>query len=150
MTDSEIQALLKAAEFAGISTSRLTAVNPFQMQGGVAETMQAAIEATNPIQAARWRGEANPTVRLDVAAAKAGVAPMTNGAHQQLMETDADYAVSVKQAQAKREAELLAEFEQKALELRGGREFSNEPTGRWATWTKQQSALKTAMNEGAN
>ncbi len=120
------------------------------MQGGVAETMQAAIEATNPIQAARWRGEANPTVRLDVAAAKAGVAPLTNGAHQQLMETDADYAVSVKQAQAKRESELLAEWEAKALEMRSGRELSNAPTGRWARWQTEQAALKTSMNEGAN
>ena len=145
MKEHEIKVLLEAAQALKKDPSTLKAENPFLMKGAVAEALQMAVESINPQQAAEWRRSAGVGGTLESVAAQAGVIPMTASAHQELMESDPDYATGVREARARREADLLAEMDRKADELRG-RTVAETPQARhrWSDWEQGQSGLKKA------
>jgi len=133
VTDEELQLLLQAACVAKLDPSQLKPINPFTQQGGVARTMQSAVEQVNPSIAARWRVEAGETLSLQAAAAKQGIAQLTNAAHSELMTLDSSYREQHQQNMSKRESELLESMEKGAerlAEARGIRRHRMEETQR--------------------
>jgi len=145
MEKHEIKVLLQAAQALKKDPSTLKAENPYLMKGGVAEAIRMAVESINPQQAAEWRKSAGVGGTLESVAVQAGVIPMTASAHQELMESDPDYATGVREAQARREAELLVEMDAAADKLRG-KPLSEMPRARhrWSDWEQGQSGLKKA------
>lgn len=114
MNEQELTVLIRAAQTLKISPQNLKARNPFELDGDVARSMQAAVAAIDPAMAARWSQAAGNSASLEAAAAKAGLVPMTAGAHQQLVETDPDYLEAHQAAVAQRERDLLAGLEEAA------------------------------------
>lgn len=117
MNQEEIQLLMEAARVAKLDPSQLKVVNPFSQQGGVAKTMQSAVDQLNPSQAAKWRLEAGESLSLQAAAAQQGITPMTNKTHQELMTLDADYRAGHEESTSRREADVLARMESDAAKL---------------------------------
>lgn len=106
-----------------------------------------AVESIDPVMAARWRQEAGISSSLEAAAVQSGLMEMTERAHQNLMETNADYAVGHAEAMARREAELIASWDKAANEKQAARGIDpSKPqnTGRWSQWQQQQDAMNAA------
>jgi len=108
---------MEAARVAKLDPSQLKVVNPFSQQGGVAKTMQSAVDKLNPAQAAKWRVEAGESLSLQAAAAQQGITEMTHAAHQELMTLDADYRAGHEESTARLEADALARMESEAAKL---------------------------------
>jgi len=146
MEKQHLDLLIRAAKAAGLNPAELKAANPFDMKGGVAETMQMAVSAIDPVQAARWRSEAGGSASLEAAAAQAGVIEMNRSAHQSLLENDPDYVAGVQEAQARREAELLKRWEAEVEEKEKARGIDSskprQPRNWQERWAMEQAALK--------
>lgn len=122
MTENEINLLLRAAQYAKLNPSELKAVNPFTQQGNTAKTMQLAVDALDPVQAAKWRVESGQSASLEATAARAGLLEMNQRTHAELMELDGDYRTGVEESKSRREAELLAAMDAEASRLAEARE----------------------------
>jgi hypothetical protein len=155
MTEAELKVLLEAAQSLKLNPGELKAVNPFTMQGRVAESLQMAVQALNPMQAAQWAQEAGQGASLEAAAALAGVIPMTQAAHQNLMETSPEYIEQHKAAQEKAEAELLARWDAdaKAMAQARGVKADAPPAFRnamhKASWEQQEFAKRMQAAQAA-
>lgn len=132
VNEEELKCLYEASRVANIDPMRLKTVNPWTQQGKIAELMQVAVSETNPQLAARWRLEAGESVSLGAAAAKAGLLEMSKAQHQELMELDYDYRTGVEEAQARREADLLASMESKTEQLSEARRKRQEAAAKRA------------------
>ena len=157
MSEKELQLLVNAAQLARLNPSELKPINPFSQQGGKATSMQVAVAELDPAQAARWRVEAGESISLESAAAKAGLAPMTQAAHNELSAIDADYIADQQKEQARRSSDAMAALEQGAAALAARREaqqqafarsagnntsggaFTREWTQRWGNRQQQQN-----------
>jgi len=122
LEEQELKVLLQAAQVARMDPSTLKPKNPWTLQGQTAKTLQLAVSEIDPAQAARWRVEAGETISLASAAAKAGLSPMTQGAHDELSNLDADYIAGQEEAAARRHSQLLDSLEQGANKLAEARE----------------------------
>lgn len=132
MSEKEIQLLLTAAQQLKIDPNSLQVKNPFLLQGTTAVSMQTAIAELDPAQAARWRLEAGESLSLGAAAAKAGLAPMTKEAFDNLAQMDPDFLTGVEESRARREADLLKGMEEAASEMAAKREAQQEAFRRQA------------------
>lgn len=140
MTDNELKVLLEAAQSLKLNPAELKAVNPFTMQGKVAQSLQMAVQALNPLQAAKWSEQAGQGVSLEAAAVLAGIAPMTKAAHQNLMQISPEYVEQHEAARAKFEADQLAMMTRKADEMAkaSGRDPNAAPV--FQTWQERSAA----------
>ena len=134
---------MEAARVAKLDPSQLKVVNPFSQQGGVAQTMQSAVDQLNPAQAAKWRVEAGESLSLQAAAAQQGITEMTNKTHQELMTLDAGYRSEYEQSRSQREADVLARMESDAAKLAEARE-----TRRSRMEQRQRDAGKNLARRG--
>lgn len=145
MNEEELKVLVEAANSLGIPPSKLSATNPYKMKGDVAQSMQMAVEAANPLMAAQWKAESLKQMNLEAAAAKAGVLQMTNGAHQELMSADPDYQQQFVAQQERKERDLLAKWDAAADDLRRERGIKDTvPHTRWGQWTAEQQSMSEA------
>jgi hypothetical protein len=149
MTENELKVLLEAAQSLKLNPAELKARNPFTMEGKVAESLQLAVQALDPMQAAQWAQEAGRGASLEAAAALAGVIPMSQAAHQNLMETSPEYVEQHKAAQEKAEAELLAKWDAEAKAManaRGHDADAPRPATNWRErWQQEQQEHQRLM-----
>ena len=122
MKEEQVKALLSAAQSLGISPNEMKPDNPWRFKGPRAEAIQAMVAQQNPKLAAEWRVEAGESLSLGAIAARDGLAVMTQAQHQELLSLDPDYAAGASEAQARREADLLASLEKGAADLAAARE----------------------------
>ena len=122
MDEHQLKILLAAAEQLQLNPDTLQVKNPFLMDGKTAQSIQTAVSAIDPAQAARWRVEAGQSMSLGAAAAKAGLAQMTNRTHEELIQLDPDYLAGAQEAAAVREQKILADMEAEVVKLRERRE----------------------------
>ena len=104
----------------------LTPRNPWSFSGAVADRMKVGVEGLFPELAARWKQEAGVGLSLAATAAQQGITPISTESHQELMSSDPTYQAEHRQAQQKREQELLAQYEKKAAQMAAERQ-SNTP-----------------------
>lgn len=132
MTNDEIKILLDAASAARLDPASLKPVNPWTQKGATAETLQMAVQQNFPHMAAQWRIQAGESLSLAATAAKQGLTQMSPNAAKELAELDHDTIVGQQEAAARREADALADMEQKAAELAQKREAQTQQFARQA------------------
>ena len=117
---------MEAARVAKLDPSQLKVVNPFSQQGGIANSMQSAVDQLNP---AKLQSGVLKPGKLSLQAAAQRDPEMTNKTHQELMTLDADYRAGHEESTARLEADALARMESEAAKLaeaRGNRRTRTE------------------------
>ena len=149
---SDVDLLLRAANFAKIPADTLKAQQPWKFTGKTAEMLQMAVETLDPAKAAEWRSEAGGSISLATHAAEMGLQPHTKETREDLLRHD---PIAVRQQQQADEEDFqrqLKEMEEKTKELQiknHGRLL--DPTEKYypPTWQgeamRRQDKLNAAM-----
>jgi len=122
MNTEQLQLLLDAAQKLELDPSQLKVANPWTLSGPTAQSVQTAISELNPKQAAEWRQEAGETLSLAGAAAEAGLTPMSEATHNELMELSTEYQADWKQRRRLEEETIMRNMHHGMEEMRKHRE----------------------------
>ena len=125
----DIKLLLECCNQLGINPASIQPENPHLHAGKVAESIQMAASALDPVRGATWAQGAGKTASLASVSAMMGIGEITKDVHQDLMATDPDYVKDVAAESRNREREMLEKMTKEAdalhlhnLEVQHGKE----------------------------
>lgn len=148
---------MQAAAFAKIPPEKLKPEQPWKFEGKVAELLQIATEAINPVKAAQWRSEAGGSISLATQAAELGLQEHTKATKEDLLRHDPRAVIQEQAAQEQRDRDLLQKWTDEVNEIQTAKYGKpldpNEQsfgTGWQAQSLKRQYELDKAMGGNWN
>ena len=130
MKTEQLQLLLEAAQNLQLDPSQLKVANPWTLNGATAQSIQAAVSELNPQQAAEWRQEAGEALSLAGAAAQAGLTPISEASHNELMELSTEYQADWKQRRRLEEEAIMRNMHHGMEAMRKQREAATKQFSR--------------------
>jgi hypothetical protein len=118
MTPKKIQILNQACQMAGIDTSKISPVNPFEKSGGTATLLQGAVAEVDPEQAAKWRVAAGGSLSVATLSEMQTGQPLSQKALEDRWQHDSGFVVEYQKEQQVADKKREADMDQAVSESR--------------------------------
>ena len=103
----DIKLLLQSCKELGIDPGTIECDNPHLRTGKVAESLQMAASALDPVRAATWARDAGKKASLASVSALMGMSEMSKETHENLLAVDPQYVLDCNAHAERHEQELL-------------------------------------------
>jgi len=103
----DIKLLLQSCKQLGIDPGTIECDNPHLRTGKVAESLQMAASALDPVRAATWARDAGKKASLASVSALLGMTEMSRETHENLLAVDPQYVLDCNAHQEQQEQQML-------------------------------------------
>ena len=122
MTSEEIQLLHRACQAAGVDATKIRGINPFTKSGFTASLLQGAVAEIDPVQAEKWRVDADQGMNLATLNEIQTGGNLSEDALKDRWNHDPEFVVATIQAREQNEQALIEQMDSEVDRLRRQRD----------------------------